>query len=107
LQPAGRIRGTIVAETGGLPTPLGMRVNAVLVYDDVEINPLEPDQAGVAADGTFQLAGMFGRRRIDVLGLDPQWTVVAVRQGRSNLPSNAVDVPFDTTIEVTIVVGKQ
>jgi hypothetical protein len=107
LQPAGRIHGSIVSEKGGLPPLSGVTIKAPLFHDDVEINPLSPDQGDVAEDATFEIEGMFGQRQLQVMGLDPGWTVVAIRQGRSDVAPRGIDVPLDATVEVSIVIGRR
>jgi hypothetical protein len=107
LQPAGRITGRIVANTGGLPPLDGVAVNAAWVDDaDHDINPLAPDESHAAADGSFRIEGLFGRRSLRVIGLHRDWRVASVLQGRSDVTAG-VDVPLDSTIDVTIVVSRR
>ena len=106
IKPAGTIKGKIVARSGGLP-PLGSVVAAALWVDgDVEINPNAPDQVPVEADGSFRIDGLFGRRAINLLGLSPEWRLYSILQGRSEVTSG-IDVPLDTTVDVTIVVTRR
>jgi len=106
MAPAGRIAGRIVAQQGGLPPLNGVRLAASWVYDDVEINPLTFDETDVAADGSFRIGGLFGRRSIRVIGLPSGWSVSSILQGRSDVTSG-IDVPLDSTVELTIVVSRQ
>ena len=106
LMPAGRISGRIVAQNGGLPPLDGVVVSAAWVDGDTEINPLAPDQNVVSADGSFRFDGLFGRRAIKLIGLSPEWRLHSLLHGRSIITS-AVEVPLDTTVDVTIVVTRR
>lgn len=106
MKPAGSITGKIVAQTGGLPPLDGVVVAAGWTHDDVEINPMTPDQVPVEADGSFKIDGLFGQRALRLIGLSPEWAVYAIRRGRSEL-RGAVDVPLDTTVDITIVVARR
>lgn len=106
MKPAGSISGKIVAQNGGLPPLDGIVVAAGWTYDDVEINPMTPDQVLVAADGSFTIEGLFGQRTVRLIGLSPEWRVHAIRQGRSDI-NGAVDVPLDTNVNLTIVLGRR
>jgi len=105
LMPAGRIKGTIVGRNGTVPPLAGVVVAAPWVHDDVEVNPVTPDESPVSADGSFQVEGVFGRRALRVIGLDASWDVVSVMLGRAEITS--VDVPSDATVEVRIVVSRR
>ena len=106
LQPAGRIRGRVVTNRGGLP-PLGdATVGAVWVDEDVTLNPLTPEESPVAADGTFEIAGLFGRRKLQLLRFDPDWRIQSVLQGRSDV-TTGVDVSPNSTTDVTIIVRQR
>jgi hypothetical protein len=106
LRPAGAIAGRIVAERGFLPPLAGVRVAAAWVHDDVEVNPLVPDQADAAADGRFRIEGLFGRRAMQLIGLPADWGVNAVLQGRRNVTRGVEVTPGSTTM-VTIVLGRR
>ena len=106
MKPAGSITGKIVAQNGGLPPLNGLVVAAGWTHDEVEINPMTPDQVPVEADGSFKIEGLFGKRAMRLIGLSPEWGVYAIRQGRSEL-RGAVEVPLDTTVDVTIVVARR
>jgi hypothetical protein len=105
LTPAGTISGRLVARNGGLPPLSGVVVATPWMYDDVEINPVAPDESPVAADGTFHVEGVFGQRAVKVIGLDADWQVVSTVLGRSDVTS--VDVPPAATVELTIVVARR
>jgi hypothetical protein len=103
---AGRLTGRIVAENGGVLPLNGVSVVAAWTHEDVEINPLVPDQAQVAANGAFRIEGLFGKRSIQLIGLSPEWRVRSVRRGRSDVTSG-VDVPLDSAVKITIVVARR
>lgn len=104
LRRAGRITGKVVTERGGLPPIDGLRVGAAWVHDDVEINPLVPDQVAVSPDGKFRIDGLFGRRAMQLIGLSADWRIRSVRQGRRDV-TRGVEVTPARTVDVTIVVG--
>lgn len=106
LRPAGAIAGRIVAQRGTLPSLAGVRVAASWVHDDVEVNPLVPDQAEAAADGSFRIDGLFGQRAMQLIGLPADWGINAVRQGRRNVTRGVTVTPGSTTT-VTIVLGRR
>jgi len=106
MQRAPPIKGKIVSPQGGLPPLDGVVVAALWVDGDVEINPNAPDQVPVEADGTFRIDGVFGRRAFKLLRLSPEWRLHSILQGRSEVTSG-IDVPLDTTVDVTIVVTRR
>ena len=106
LRPAGAITGRIVARRGTPPALAGVRVAASWVHDDVEVNPLVPDQVDVAADGRFRIDGLFGQRAMQLIGLPADWGVNAVLQGRQNVTRGVTVTPGSTTT-VTIVLGRR
>jgi hypothetical protein len=107
LQPAGRIRGRIITNRGGLP-PLGdATVGAVWIDEGVLLNPLAPEESPVAVDGTFEITGLFGRRKLQLNRFDADWTIQSVRHGRSDVTDTGLDVAPNSTAEITIVVRKR
>lgn len=106
LQPTGRITGRIVAERGGIPPVEGVRVEAIWIHDGETIEPLARDEAAAGPDGYFRIDGLFGTRVLRLSGLSPEWRVQSVRHERSDV-ATGVDVPWGTTVAVTIVVGRQ
>jgi hypothetical protein len=108
LQRAGRITGRIVAQRGRLPAHDGIRVGAAWVHDDVEINPLVPDNVVAGADGRFTIDGLFGRRKIELGlgGLSPDWRIHSVLRGRADV-TTGVDVPPGSTVDLTVIVARR
>jgi hypothetical protein len=106
MRRSGSIAGKIVARNGGLPPLDGVAVAAAWVDDELEINPLAPDQVTVEADGSFRIEGLFGKRSIQLRGVSPEWRVYSVLHGRSEVTS-AVDVPLDTAVDITIVLARR
>jgi len=72
----------------------------------IDLDPLGRDEGQVSADGSFTIDGVFGTRTFRVAGLDSDWQVVAVRQGRSDI-SLGIDLAPGTTIEIAIVVTRK
>ena len=107
LRRAGRIKGRITAERGGLPPLDGLSVAAAWVHDGADINPLVSDEAPVSSDGSFDIDGLFGSRQIRLIGLHSDWAVHSISQGRSDVTASGIDVPLDTAIGVTIVVRRK
>ena len=107
LQPAGRIRGRIVTDGSGLPPLSDATVGAAWIDEDVALNPLTPDESTVAVDGTFSIDGLFGRRKLQLIRFDPDWRIQSVLYGRSDVTENGVDIVPNSTVEVTIVVGRR
>lgn len=105
-QPAGRIRGRIVTESGSLSLD-DASVGAAWIDNDVPLNPLSPEEANVAADGTFVIEGVFGRRKLELVKFDPDWKILSVRQGKSDVTAAGIDVSPNTTTEITVVVGRR
>lgn len=106
LQPTGRITGRIVAERGGIPAVDGVRIDATWIHDGDVIEPLARDGVDAGPDGYFRIDGLFGTRVLKLSGLSPEWRVQSVRHERSDV-TDGVNVPWGTTVEVTIVVGRQ
>jgi hypothetical protein len=107
LRPTGRIRGRIVADKGGIPPLDGASIGAVWVDSDVLLNPLAPEEGTVALDGSFEIAGLFGRRMLQLGRFDPDWRIHAVMQGKSDVTTTGIDVAPDATAEVTILVRRR
>lgn len=106
LAPTGSIAGQFEAERGGLPPLEGVRVEAVWTHDGVTIDPVLRDDTETAPDGHFRLDGLFGRRRLHVAGLSPEWTVLAIRHRNRDVTTTGVEVSGGG-VDVTVVVGRQ
>jgi hypothetical protein len=107
LVPTGSISGSIVAESGPLPSLEGAMVAASWIYDGEEVNPLALDEVKAAVDGSFRVDNLFGTRKLQLRGLGVGWDVAAVRQGRADVTTDGIVVVPDTTIEATIVVRRR
>jgi hypothetical protein len=106
LRRAGRITGKIVAQRGRLPPLSGVRVGAAWIHEDVPVNPLVPDHVEAAKDGRFSIDGLFGTRKIELSGLSQDWRIASVRHGRVDV-TGGVNVPLDSTIDLTIVLARR
>ena len=106
LQPAGRIRGRVITNRGALPPLNNATVGAVWVDEEVSLNPLAPEESRVAVDGTFEISGLFGRRKLQLLQFDPDWRIQSVLQGRADVTAG-IDVAPNSTTDVTIIVRQR
>ena len=107
MQRAARISGRITMEKGAATAFDGVRVGAAWVEDGVEINPLNVDEAAVSANGTFSFDGLFGTRKLQVVGLDPQWEIKSITQDRTDVTVSGLSLTADTEAKVVIVLGRQ
>ena len=106
LLATGRITGRIVAADGG-PLPAGpLYLNAMIAAGGQEIDPLPRDRAEVAPDGSFDLSGVLGERKLVVTGLDPTWILDHIRVGRSPVQSLSIQ-PGAEVHEITVVLGRR
>ena len=71
------------------------------------MNPLDINEAPVAADGTFRLDGLFGTRRLQLIGLGPEWEIRSIVHGRTDVTSAGVSVTADAEADVVITVGRR
>jgi hypothetical protein len=71
------------------------------------LNPLSVDEGNVAVDGSFEINGIYGRRKLQLVQFDPGWTIYSVLQGRSDVTQAGVEVTSGITTEVTIVVRQR
>ena len=106
LRHAGRIRGKIVTLRGALPSLDGVQIGAAWVHDDVQVNPLVPDHVKAGPDGRFLIDGLFGTRKMELFGLSQDWRIQSVLQGRVDV-TNGVNVPLDSTVDLTIVLARR
>jgi hypothetical protein len=106
LEPAGRIHGRVVAERAGVPPAAATQVVADLLLDGRAVDPLAPDRTDVGPDGRFAIEGLFGSRRLRMIGLPDGWQVIAVRHEGSDRTESGIDVgPGQTVLDVEIVIG--
>ena len=107
MQPAARITGRVTGEKGVAIALDGVRVGATWLQDEVEINPLDVDETPVAADGTFYLDGLFGTRKLQLMGLDSGWEIRSISQDRADVTESGIALTADTEAKVVIVVGRR
>jgi hypothetical protein len=107
LMPTGSIAGKIIADKGDLPPLEGVIAGASWIHDGAEVNPLDVDEVAVAADGSFRIENLFGRRALRLRALGLEWEVAAVRQNRTDVTSSGILVMPDSTIEATIVLRRK
>ncbi len=106
LLAAGRLTGRVVTADGG-PLPEGpLYVTAQLAAGGQEIDPLPRDRVEIAMDGSFDLPGVLGERKLGVTGLHPMWVVDHIRVGRS--PATSVTVqPGAEVHDITVVLHRR
>ena len=107
LEPTARVNGRVIVERGGLPPIGNTRVVAAWTDGTIDLDPLGRDEAAVGPDGSFSIDGLFGMRRFRLSGLPGDWQVTAIRQGRSDITSSAVDLVPGSAIEIAIAVAKR
>jgi hypothetical protein len=107
LQPTARIAGRIIGEKGAGIAFDGVRVGATWLEGGVEVNPLDINEAPVSADGTFTLDGLFGTRRLQLIGLGPEWEIRSIVHGRTDVTDAGVTVTADSEAAVVITVGRR
>jgi hypothetical protein len=109
LAPAAAISGRLVAEHGDLPQidPHYLRVEAEWTDGNISLDPLARDDGYVGTNGGFSIGGLFGRRRLRVVGLSDDWHVSAIRHGRSDITSSGIELAAGTLTEITIVVSQR
>jgi hypothetical protein len=107
LQPPARITGRVTGDRGAAPSLEGVRVGAVWIHDGVEVNPMSVDEAAVAEDGTFRFDGLFGTRQLRLFGLDPEFEVRSILQGRTDVTASGVALMADAEVKVVVVVGRR
>ena len=110
LAPAAGISGRLLAEHGDIPPTdafLQIRVEAEWTDGNISLDPLTRDDGYVGTNGGFAIGGLFGRRRLRVVGLNDGWYVSAIRHGRSDIMSSGIELAAGTLTEVTIVVSQR
>ena len=107
LKPTARVYGRITPERDGLPSLAGVRVVAAWTDGTIDLDPLARDEGQVTADGSFTIEGIFGTRTFRIAGLDPAWTVSAIRSGRTDITASGIDVAPGASVEVSMVVSRK
>jgi hypothetical protein len=104
LEPTAALTGRVIVERGGTLSVDGLTVEAHWVASGNTKLDLEgPARVSIAPDGSFSMSGLFGRRQVQLFGLSDDWSVTAVRAGRSDVTSG-IDLTPGSTTEITIVV---
>lgn len=107
LEPTATVTGRVVAERGGVPPLNGVIVEAHWVASgNTKLDLTGPERVSLAADGSFSMSGLFGRRQVQLFGLSDEWHVTAVRAGRADVTSG-IDLQPGSTTELTIVVSRK
>ena len=104
--PTGRMTGRLVPVAGTLPSVDGARVIVALAIDGFEPDPLSPDQAMMAEDGSFEVDGLFGPRELRVVGLPDGWRVTDVRVGGASQTNPIPIGAGEAVADVVVVVGQ-
>jgi hypothetical protein len=107
LEPTATVTGRVVAERGDALPVSGVIVEAHWVASgNTKLDLTGPERVSIAADGSFSMSGLFGRRQLQLFGLPDDWAVTAVRAGRSDVTSG-IELQSGSTTEVTIVVSRK
>lgn len=102
----GRITGKLVAERGGLPLLADVRVAANWIDEDgEEIDPVALSETTLAPDALFHLDGMFGLRRIQLMGLPPGWRVQSIREGRNEVLNTGLTISPGKTHDLVVTIA--
>jgi hypothetical protein len=108
LAEPGRIKGTVVTARGTLPPLADARVAASWVDDDGEdVDPVGINEAALGSDGSFQLDGLYGLRRLQLAGLPAEWHVQSIRQGRNDIAAAGVTVAPGATADIVITIAQR
>lgn len=104
LSATGRVAGRVVS--ADLPALSGARVVAVLVDGEREIDPRMPDSVEIEADGRFTIDGLFGDRRLRLIGLPEGWDIRAVRLNGRDMPVS-ISIATGTSVDgIELVVAR-
>jgi protocatechuate 3,4-dioxygenase beta subunit len=106
LEPTATVTGRVIVDRGGAPPVDGVTVEAHWVTDNLQLDLTGPERISVASDGSFTILGLYGRRRFQLFGLPDDWSVTAVRAGRSDVTSG-LDLAAGSSTEITIVVSRR
>jgi hypothetical protein len=100
-----KISGRVIT-ADGTPLPIeGFRVAAEWTADGKAVDPMSRDQADVAADGAFEIDGVFGDRTMRVVGLPAGWVINRiVTAGKRE--TDPLRLTSRERVEVTIVISR-
>lgn len=108
LVPTGTVRGRLVSASGG-PVPSGRLVAGSVLWTGGEgFEIIGEREAEVSADGSFELGGILGPRRLSVRGVPSAWSVVDVRMAGTSVLDSGIDVgPAQMIDGVEVVIGER
>jgi hypothetical protein len=106
LEPTATVFGRVVADRGGVPPVDSVTVEAHWVNDNLKLDLTGPERVTVSPDGSFTMSGLYGRRQFQLFGLSDDWSVSAVRAGRSDV-TPGLDLAPGSSTEITIVVSRR
>ena len=89
----GRIR--FESSSGNTSPPSATSIEISPVPSDFDLSPSNPATADIHGDGSFDVAGVNGPRRIEVTRVPAGWTVDSVRVGGLDVTDRPI--PFGTT----------
>lgn len=105
LVPTGTVRGRLLLKAGAPAPSERLVVGSVLWTDGEGFELIGEREAQVSADGSFELSGVLGPRRLYVRGLPSEWTVVDVRIAGTSALTSGIDVgPAQTVDGVEVIV---
>lgn len=106
LVATGTVRGRVRAAPGRVALHGATTVGSVLSAFGDGFEILGERDAPVAADGFFELTGVFGPRRFVVRGLPPAWEVLDIRVGGTSVLAAGITVGGGDVIDgVEVIVG--
>jgi hypothetical protein len=105
LLPAGRISGRVVSDD--IAALSGARVVAALVDGERERDPRAPDSVEIDAAGRFAIDGLFGDRRLRLIGLPQGFELEAVRLDGRDLTTPISIAPGTTVDRIELLVARR
>ena len=107
LEPTATLTGRVIVERGGTLPIDGVTVEAHWIASgNTKLDLTGPERVSISPDGSFSISGLFGLRQVHLFGLSDDWSVTAVRAGRSDVTSG-IDLTPGSTTEITIVVSRR
>src|SRR5688500_4551897 len=104
MAPTATIAGRVMT-VDGAPLPIeGFRVAAAWTAEGKDLDPIARDQAEVAADGTFEIGGVFGDRTIRVIGLPAGWEIERVAGPQR--AAEALRLTPGERVDIIVVIGR-